>query len=402
MTRLISLLSSALIAYFVYGFYLSQYDFNVIDSQIKTESSSGWYDYKGVMNVHSNLSIGSSNYSQIIGAAKTAGLDFLIFTDLNIFNTEKGFNNYFGETLVLSGGKYSFQDSRLIYFTKNNSSLASSLGDAQLKLSDMISQNPQEIKDSFVLLAHPFLKGFSWNGEIPIGLDGIEVINPKSISGDSWKNSVVSVLWSLLTYPFNPELSFVRLYTEPENEWELFDKLSQSRKLNAYAGAEASARALPLANYLLKFPSYQRSFEMFNQHVLLKSELTGHPENDKIKIFSALKKGNFYLSFDLIGDPTGFISYIEDRDKKIIFGSQLEFNKHQILVVKLPSKPKFFFEVLIIKNGERVGVYNSEYLEHKIDGPGVYRVQVRVSPYFPLPDAKKWVSWIYTNPYFIH
>ena len=121
-----------------------------------------------------------------------------------------------------------------------------------------------------------------------------------------------------------------------------------------------------------------------------------------MEIFSALKKGNFYLSFDLIGDPTGFISYIEDRDKKIIFGSQLEFNKHQILVVKLPSKPKFFFEVLIIKNGERVGVYNSEYLEHKIDGPGVYRVQVRVSPYFPLPDAKKWVSWIYTNPYFIH
>lgn len=401
MTRLISILSSILIAYFVYGFYLSQYDFNVIDTQIKSESNSGWYDYKGVMNVHSNLSIGSSNYNQIINSAKTAGLDYLVFTDLNIFNSEKGFNNYFGKTLVLSGGKYSFQDSRLIYFSKKNSHLANSLGEAQLKLSDLLSQKTSEIKDSLVLLVHPFLKGFAWNGELPLGLDGIEVINPKSISGESWKNSLVSVLWSLMTYPFNPELSFVRLYSEPENEWELFDKISKDRKINAYAGSEASARALPLANYLLKFPSYQRSFEMFTQHVLLKSELTGQPENDRIKIFSALKNGNFYLSFDLIGDPTGFYSYVEDKEKRILFGTEFDFNKHQTLIVKLPSRPKFFFEVLIIKNGVNAGVYNSEYVEHKIDGPGVYRVQVRVSPYFPLPDAKKWVSWIYTNAYFI-
>jgi phospholipid/cholesterol/gamma-HCH transport system substrate-binding protein len=44
----------------------------------------------------------------------------------------------------------------------------------------------------------------------------------------------------------------------------------------AYAGAEAFARAFPWSNYLVKFPSYQSSFEIVTNHVLLTSELTGN------------------------------------------------------------------------------------------------------------------------------
>jgi hypothetical protein len=38
-------------------------------------------------------------------------------------------------------------------------------------------------------------------------------------------------------------------------------------------------------------------------------------------------------------------------------------------------------------------------MDLKITERGLYRVHVRVSPFFPIPDAKKWMTWIMTNPF---
>jgi hypothetical protein len=40
-------------------------------------------------------------------------------------------------------------------------------------------------------------------------------------------------------------------------------------------------------------------------------------------------------------------------------------------------------------------------IDYAITTPGVYRLEVRVIPLLPLPDAKKWIGWIYTNPFFV-
>jgi hypothetical protein len=392
-------LSILLISYFIYGFYISRYDLSVVPKQLRKENPVGFYDYRGVINVHTDLSIGSSQPREVIMAAQTAKLDFLILTDLNVFQDTTNLEGYHGNTLVFVGNKISYLDSRLIYYSLKKESLGSNLGEAQVKMADLLSQKPGDHKDSLVILAHPYKAGFTWTGEIPPGLDGFEILNIKSLSNRAWEISKISTLWSLMMYPFNNRLALLRLFSEPTEELSLLDKLSQERGIVGFAGAEASARAVPLANYLIKFPSYQRSFELFTNHILLKSELTGNTGSDEEKIFSALKAGQFYLSFDEIGDPKGFNAFIDEKGHTFAIGSKLKFNKNLVLKVRIPVEPLEFFEVVLYRNGLRYDTFNSSEADINLKEPGTYRIQVRVSPYLPLPDAKKWITWIYTNTF---
>ena len=402
MMKVLVAISFLLVTYFMYGFYINQYDVSVVPPQITREHSRLLNDYKGVLNVHTDLSSGSSPASFVIASAKLANLDFLMFTDLNIFNMPTTFESYHGNLLVFSAGKYSYLDSRLIYYSLNQESIGNNLGDAQVKLADLLSQKTGASKDTLTILTHPYKAGYSWSGEIPTGLDGFELLNMKSLLNRAWEESKMSMFWSLAIYPFNPRLAFLRLYTEPTDEIALLNKLSQQRRIVVYAGTEASARVIPLANYFVRFPSYKRSFEFMSNHVLLKSELTGSFNGDRAKIFNALKNGNFYLSLDMLGDPKGFTATLEeDNNKSHLMGSEVKFTKNMALKVSLPVKPRDFFEIVIYKNGEVAARLNEPEVVWPVKEPGVYRVHVRVSPMLPLPDAKKWITWIYTNPFFV-
>lgn len=394
-------ISFLLVSYFLYGFYINQYDISVIPSQITRSHSQDFNDYKGVLNVHTDLSIGSASSSFVISSAKLANLDFLMFTDLNTFNIPTTFESYHGNLLVFSAGKYSYLDSRLIYYSLNQEQIGENLGEAQVKLADLLSQKTNASKDTLTILTHPYKAGYSWNGDIPTGLDGFELLNMKSLINRAWEESKLSTIWSLAIYPFNQRLAFLRLYTEPTDEIALLDKLSQQRRVVVYGGTEASARVIPLANYFIRFPSYKRSFEFMSNHILLKSELTGSFNNDRQKIFNALKNGNFYIALDMLGDPKGFIATIESENQSHLMGSSVKLAKNMFLKVSLPSKPKDFFEIMIIRDGVVTARINEPEVKYPITAPGTYRVQVRVSPLLPLPDAKKWITWIYTNPMFV-
>lgn len=385
--------------YFIYGFYISQNDLKIINPTLKKNTELSYYDYKGILNVHSDHSIGSSPIIQIIRSARNAKLDFMILTDLNDFSEKNLVEGYFDETLIMSGSKISYLDSRFMIVPFQKQSLGRNLGEAQVKLADLLSQ--EKNKDFLIILSHPYKAGFSWSGPLPQGLDGFELINLKSLSYRAFDISKLSPLWSLFIYPFNPTLSFVRLFNEPTEELNLFDSSQEQGPFYGFSGAEASARAFPITDYPIKFPSYQKTFEIFSNHVILKSELIGNVKSDKTKILTALKYGNFYLSFDMLGDPKGFKCVMEDRSKTFLMGSKVKLNKDLKLKINLPQKPNYFFETVIYRNGSRFETVNDPTAEITINQLGVYRVQVRVSPYFPLPDATKWITWIYTNPFFV-
>lgn len=393
--------SFLLVTYFLYGFYLNQYEMSIVPQQIQSSHAADTYDYKGVINVHTELSIGSAPASFVIHSAKMANLDFIFFTDLNKFNVPVNYESYHGNLLVFSAAKYSYLDSRLLYYSSERESIGQNLGEAQVTLADLLSQKQGANKDSLVVLAHPYKTGFSWIGEIPSGLDGFELLNLKSLTNRAWQESKASTIWSGLIYPFNPELAFARLLSEPTEELALMDQLSQQRKIVVYAGTEASARAIPLANYLVKFPSYKRSFEIMSNHILLRSELTGNFNNDRQKVFNALKNGNFYLALDILGETKGFSATLVESNKSYLMGSEVKLSKDLALSVKLPAVPKDFFEIIVYRNGVAIANYNHPEFVMPITEPGAYRVQVRVIPMLPLPDAKKWLTWIYTNAFYV-
>ncbi|MFN8791786.1 MAG: hypothetical protein ACK5Y2_10075 [Bdellovibrionales bacterium] len=395
------ILTFFLMSYFIYGFYLSQFDVGALRSQIVVENNGPFYDYKGVINVHTQKSVGSGTIARINEDAKAVGADFILYTDINTFDDALLPDSYDGRLLVLSGQKYSYLDSRLMYYSSTDRTLGYSLGEAQTALADLISQDPQARNDSLVILAHPFLKGFQWSGEWPEGFDGIELLNTKSMSFRAWNRSKLSVLWTILVYPFNPQLALFRLFKEPSEEIALLDQLSQRRKIFGYAGSEASARAVPWAGYLIRFPSYHKTFELMSQHLLLESELTGNLQQDRSKVLEGLKRGQFYLCLDLLGDPEGFYNYMQAGSERYLMGSTVKWKKNLVLKVHLPEKPKAFFEIVVYRNGNRYRTINTPDALVPIEGPGVYRVQIRIAQRFPLPDAVKWITWIYGNPYFV-
>lgn len=385
----------------IYGLYVSQYEPLVINEDALSSQSIEYFDYKGVLNIHTDMSIGSEPLSKVAIAAKESGLDFILATDLNQFHNLENFEGYYDHTLILNGGKYSYLDSRLNFYSLKSTQIGYALGEAQIFFSDYLSQDRSHDNQSLVWLAHPFRAGYDWNGEIPAGMNGMEILNLKSLTNQTLGISKLSVLWSLLIYPFNPKLSLVRLFNEPSEELNLFDNVSQKRRFVAFAGAEASARAIPFADFLVKFPSYQRLFNVFNTHIILKSELTGQLASDREKVIEALAAGQFYIGMDLIGNPKGFSAILKDGHKGYLMGSKVKLRKGQHLQVELPGEPNSFFEIVLYRNGLRAETINAAQANFEIKEPGTYRIQVRVCPQLPLPDAKRWLTWIYTNNFYV-
>jgi len=391
MNRIFLILTFLLISFVVYGFYISQFEFRIIPITAKTEGQATFlYDYKIAFDVYSNLSSGSGSVLSIAEEAKKARLDFVLISDTNSFydlDTDK----YLSDVGILSGAKVVDGKRLFIYYSPTEKSFF------QKTSSDFANDD-----NALIIESHQINTSYELSQLTENKFDGLEVLNFKSIAQKSWIESRISTMWSLLYYPFNPRLALTRLYKEPSGEIAVFDQLSQLKKVNFFVGAEATARAIPFADWLVKFPSYEMSFNIASQHVFLTSELTGDIGNDAQKILTALKRGHSYVAFDALGDPAGFESYITENRKKFFTGDDIVFTKNLRLYYKLPAEPIPFYEVVLFKNGQRIDHLNTFEGLFAIDSPGVYRIQVRLSPTFPLPDATKWITWVYTNNFYVN
>lgn len=399
--RKILIVSSIILLFFFYGLVLSQGRVSVFNEQLEPKNASGFFDYRGVTNVHTDLSGGSGSASEVIKEAQEAGLDFLYLTDTNIFGPNTAPEGYHRKLLVTNAAQYSYLDSRLLVYERRGRQALDSLGQAQTFMADLLSRTDETNPSELLILAHPFKPGYSWTGPMPEGLNGLEVINLKSVWQYAWTSSKFSFLWSTLIFPFNPQLALMRLYDEPEQELRLWDQLTSIRNTIAMAGADATAKTGSGEGFGLKFPSYKTSFSLASNHVLLRSEMTGEAESDRKKLFDAMAAGQFYMCLDVLGNPKGFTAYIQDGEKIIPLGSRVRYSPGMKLVVKLPSQPLVPFETAFIKDGQHFMSSNSVETEFDLHGKGVYRVIVRVFPAITLLDGQRWLTWIYANPFYL-
>lgn len=399
--RKILIASSIFFLLFFYGLILSQTRLSAISEELDPKNPPGFYDYRGISNVHSDRGMGSGTTLDVIRAAQEASLDYLILTDLNSFGDSIVPDSYHRKLLFISASESSYLESRILLYDIEKSHSLTGLGQAQLLIADLLSQAENETKDDFIVLAHPTKPGFTWNGAYPSGLDGIEVINLKSLWRKAWEANKISFLWSAIVYPFNSDLALIRLYDEPKEELNLWDQLSSRRHTIGMAGAEATAKTSPIGDGYLRFPSYQTSFSFVTNHVLLKSELTGEADGDRKKILNALRDGQSYMSLDVLGNPKGFSAYISQGEQMIPLGSKVKLSAGMKVNVRLPSRPKGSFEIVLFKDGQRFGTKGEVEASFEIKEPGVYRVIVRTFRNFMLPDGNRWITWIYTNPFYV-
>lgn len=390
MNRFFLVLTFCLISFVVYGFYISQFEFKIIHPIVKVQTTPTFlYDYKMAIDVYSHLSSGSGNVLTISEEAKRARLNYVLLSDENSFY-DLDIDKYLAGIGMLFGTKITSSQRQFIYYSPTAKAFFK-------KSSEDLANDPLAL----IIESHRINQPYDIENLKKNSFDGIEVINFKNIAQKSWKESKLSTIWSILYYPFNPRLALTRLYKEPSEELAVFDRLSQIKKVGFFMGAEATARAIPFADWLVKFPSYEMNFNIASQHIFLTSELTGDIDYDNGKILAALKQGHSYVAFDAVGDAAGFETYIIDGHKKIFTGDDVPFNKGLRLYYKLPAEPIPFYEVVLFKNGHRIDHLNTFEGVFTLKTAGVYRLQVRLSPSLPLPDATKWITWIYTNNFYV-
>lgn len=389
--------------YLIYGLYIANYDVRVFKEDLVAEQPKGFFDYRGLTNVHTNMSSGSGDIQRVIAAAQATGLDWLSITDLNVFDKPSSLAGYHNNLLVMLDGEYSYLNSRLLNIGASTSRHLQGVGRSQVLFADLLSQQKKDTDVGMLVLAHPLKPRFTWTGPYPPGLDGLEVINLKNIWNESWTKNKISFLMSLIVYPFHEQLALLRLFEAPDDELHLWDELSKQRPVVGIAGADAEAKLIiGGASSFLKFPTYETLFSLVRNHVLLRSELTGNATADFEKLSGALRAGQFYMSLDILGNPKGFNTVLKNKQgQSSPMGSTVELEEGMQLEITLPQKPDVPFDTVIYKNGERIVTSNSQVTNYFISDPGVYRVMVRVIPTMPIPDGKKWIPWIYTNPFYV-
>jgi len=403
MSKIIKLFLLLGFFHLAYGLFASFWRPEVFPTIINPATNRQFYDYSGVINVHTTASSGSGTLEEIVSAAQKTSLKFIVLTDLNNFEPKLDLTGYRGDLFLFAGGEYSFLDSRILNFNFYSTEHLQSPGRAHVAFSDILSAEESNEDAGIFIVAHPLKKGYQLKSEYPPGLTGIEILNLKNIWQDTWLNSKISFFWTLFVYPFNADLAFTRMLAEAYHaEFSLWDKLNREQKVYGFTGADAEAKLKLWGNSFIRFPSYETLFSISRNHILLRSELTGNVEQDRKKITDALKNGQFYTSIDILQDPTGFESYAQDEKGFLApLGSEIRLKQNLELVVRLPEKPLIPYQVLIFKNGEKILTSTSVLTTLAIHSPGVYRSVVRLKVPLFIPDGRKWLNWIVTNPIYV-
>ena len=420
------------LSYLFYGFHITRFHFPLTEQLFPQSQSGSTHTYRMVTNIHSKANKGAASLNEIVLQAQKSNLDYMILTDLNFFpsNPIHLNHNYFNQMLVSVFGEYSYLDSHLllfsnrIHFQDKNPSKIKNLGQMQIFLTDALSQKQKDIspkdtqkeaKDSkdpkdknLIFLAHPLQKGFQWKSiSSSSGLDGIEIIKLNSLLDKIWKKNKWNVLHSLLVFPFNWRLAFVRLIREPKPEIRLWDQFNKKHKTLAIAGSNALGNS---------FVSYHQVFSIVSNHIILKSELTGHAQKDKNKLLMALKKGQFYICFDIIASCKGFQFHLQQKASPAKPERQLKgFKEHEIFYLgqRLPLQDNLELKVSMsnkMPSSSKIDVFKDGQLFHSsqklplqipIKEKGTYRLRISLWTSLPFPDQSRWIPWIYTNPFFV-
>jgi hypothetical protein len=358
-------------------------------------------DYVGVFHVHSLLGGHSTGtLEEIVRAAKAERLAFVLMTEhpsTRLDTAALTLNGLHDGVLFVGGSELVASDGGRLFVAPGaaapaqNPPLQELVTRAKSERRLAVVGYPEEARD----------RGLS-------GFDGVEVYN--LYTNTKRINYVTMFFDGLWSYWGRPELLFARFYERPAENLRRWDEYNASGASRAYAFAGNDAHAnvgLALQDRAgrkildFKLDPYERSFSLVRTHVLLHK---GEPEGetfDESNLLGALRRGSFFLSFDVFGDSTGF-SFTADADQgSETWGAgmgdeiRLPPGGEVRLKVTLPVRARTVF----YRDGQVVHeVPDSARARLAAGQKGVYRVEVYLDQLGSLLEGR---PWIISNPIFV-
>jgi len=181
---------------------IATYSFPVAESKDGAPATP-FYDYKGLIHLHTTYSDGAGTVEEIAAAGNRRGMDFLISTDHNtlqpLIDHKEG---WYDHLLYLSGEEIGMDGEYTL----------------AMGISKTVMRNdrePQAVIDEvrqqggMAFISHPLHPRSGWKAWGTTGLTGMEIID----SAFLWqKAESLTLLWSLMTYPLNPSYALLNLY----------------------------------------------------------------------------------------------------------------------------------------------------------------------------------------------
>jgi hypothetical protein len=362
------------------------------NSQRVTNQDS-FVEYKGTMHVHSFLGGHSTGtFDEIIAAAKTNQLDFVVMTEhpsKNFSTAEMTLKGVHGGVLFINGSEVSTADADRLLLLPGNESAADT---DQHSTQEVVTQ--AKVRNATVFVAYP--EEFrSWDST---GYDGVEVYNVYTNARAI--NPIVMFFDGLWSYRSYPDLLFATFYKRPTESLQRWDSAIATRKqrLVAVAGNDAHANVgLALkdtsGNTLLglKLDPYERSFRLVRVHVLISNGSILDAQN----LRGALAAGHCFIGFDLFSDSSGFRFTGTNANEIRIQGDEITLESEIRLNVTAPIPSR----IVLLRDGNAIqsesGLTRKEFI---VTERGSYRVEL----YLPqLPGSAGEQPWILSNPIYV-
>ncbi|HMJ26728.1 MAG TPA: hypothetical protein VK475_12895, partial [Pyrinomonadaceae bacterium] len=324
---------------------LSQTIQQLASQRVAPPPESEFVDYRGVIHVHSSLGGHSTgNFAELIAAAKTNQLDFVIMTE----HPQQDFDT---AAMTLNG-----VHAGVLFM--NGSEVATASGDRLLLIPGSANaattgtQTTQEVIDKqrssggLSFAAYP-ADSQNWQTS---SVDGVEVYN--LFTNTRGINPALMFFDGLWSYGSYPELMFANFFARPTENLKRWDNAisTSHRKLTAIAGNDAHSNVGVSVNDAagkqwlgVKLDPYERSFRTVRTHVLIAKNKGLNRES----LLEAIALGHCYLSFDIFGDPKGFTFTAAGVSPGKIMGDEIDLANGLTLKASAPLSSRF----LLFKDG---------------------------------------------------
>jgi len=356
-------------------------------------SDNEYVDYKGVMHVHSFLGGHSTGtFAELIAAAKTNQLDFVIMTEhpqANFDTAAMTLNGMHDGVLFVNGNEVATASGdRLLLIPGTSNSANAATRDTQEIIDD------QRRNGGLSFVAYPS-ESQRWQSTTA---DGVEIYN--LFTNARQIKPVVMFFDGLWSYRSYADLLFANFFSRPDQNLLRWDAAMREspRGLVAIAGNDAHANVGASLNDAsgkqllgMKLDPYEISFRVVRTHVLLKRDEPLTRE----RLMTALAEGHCYVSFDIFADPTGFSFTAEDNQSTpAIMGGSRGFLGQVRLTVSAPLPCRF----VLYRDGNRIEEKLGTAAEFMAQQPGTYRVEAYLQS-LPAPVAGQ--PWIISNPIYL-
>ncbi|MBV9925554.1 MAG: hypothetical protein JOZ96_11100 [Acidobacteria bacterium] len=364
-------------------------------------------EYVGVFHVHSFLGGHSKGtLEEIVRAAKSERLDFVLMTEHpqpQIDTAAATLRGFHDGVLFVGGSELVASDGGRLFVVPGVAA-----PDRNPPLQELVTRAKSE--ERLAVVGYPE----EVRNPLPTGFDGIEVYNLyTNAKRINYATMLFDGLWS---YWGRPELLFARFYERPAENLRRWDEYNASGAGRAYAFAGNDAHANVGWDWQdedgrkvfdFKLDPYERSFRLVRIHVYDDRDFynarggDGEEPYDEQYLLGALRRGNFYLAFDVFGDPNGF-SFTAAATRgseswQAVMGGEIPLppDGEVRLKVTLPVQARTVF----YRDGQVVHeVPDATRAYLIVKQKGVYRVEVYLDQLGSLLEGK---PWIISNPIFV-